>query len=234
MEQKEEESEGKEDREGEKDNHPEYFLEHAMKRVSTNEMENPTEILLIGDDTGVGKTIWIEKETRRIQRELRHNESNDSVGVGNDNMNKDGEEVVGDENRHSFSVFCRGTCERPPLYRSNTSDVDCHDDNASSSTTSSAASTQIFTDTFCGSTGPPMHAITEALNHLIRNLTTTVAEFDKNEESNPRTGYSYGGRGDWRKWFSEALGTAEASYLASTGLVPELPDESPGVSRGVF
>jgi len=168
-----------------------FLLEQAVKRVSCPEMENPVEMFMVSGDSGVGKTHWIESETHRILLKMREDE--------------DGEEVEdSDDDRCNFlPVICRGTCEIPPRFNNDKSDKD---ESESSSTSNSPM--ESFYKNGCGISRPPMHAITEALNDLIRSLTTNNGGSDQKEV--------------WKERIEDALGITEASHLASTGLLPEL------------
>jgi len=188
------------------------LLERAVKRISHLDMENPTEMLLISGESGLGKTHWVESEINKNLLKLR----------------QDGDAQDGDESDFSdvdqctfFPVICRGACEIPPQIRSTNNDTDDRDASESSST--SNLSTESFCNNGCRLSRPPMHAIAEALNDLIRLLTTSDDNDDGRENLQTRNIRNiYGGKDVWKRRIEDALGTTEASYLASTGLIPEL------------
>jgi predicted ATPase len=188
--------------------HHKILLEQALRRVSDRGMENPSEIFLISGDSGVGKSHWIESETKRILQTIRQDES--------DNDSEETDEISEDDNSQFFPVVCRGTCEIPPRRTS------AHDDDHNKNVGDS--STEAFYKKGCGISRSPMHAITEALNNLIRSLmiSNNFQEGIGEPEAMSNTSEIFGSKEVWKKRIEEALGTTEASHLASTGLVPEL------------
>lgn len=164
-------------------------LEQAMKRVCNPGMENPAEVVLISGESGIGKSHWIESETKRILLELQQDE--------NDKDDEESDYASDDSHSNFPPVVCRGTCEIPPR-------IDRGDDDG------------------CGISRPPMHAITEALNNLIRSLTMNDTNYEGGEkdETTTNTNDDYGNM--WKNRIEDALGVTEASHLAFTGLVPEL------------
>ncbi len=174
------------------------LLEEAVKRVSSPEMENPIELFLVSGDPGVGKSHWIESETQKILLDMREDED--------DKDDEEAEEGSDDDRSNFFPVICRGTCEVPPHIQSDHGDKTDKDTSESSSTSDSEEGS--FYENGCGISRPPMHAITEALNDLIRSLTTNDDGSDGLEM--------------WKELIEDALGITEASHLASTGLLPEL------------
>jgi len=188
--------------------HHKNLLEQALRRVSDRSMENPSEIFLVSGDSGVGKSHWIESETRRILQTIRRDES--------DNDSEETDEISEDDRSQFFPVVCRGTCEIPP--RSNSAYGDDNNKNVGDS------STEALYMIGCGISRSPMHAITEALNDLIRSLmiSDNFQEGIGEPEAMSNTSEIFGSKEVWKKRIEEALGTTEASHLASTGLVPEL------------
>ena len=177
------------------------LLEQAVKRVSSPEMENPIELFLVSGDPGVGKSHWIESETQKALLDMREDED------GKDGKDDEEVEEGSDDDRYNFfPVICRGTCEVPPHIQSDHGDKT--DKDASESSSTSDSQERSFYKNGCGISRPPMHAITEALNDLIRSLTTNDDGSD--------------GLGMWKDRIEDALGITEASHLAMTGLLPEL------------
>jgi len=194
--------------EEEDENRNKISLERAVKRISNLSMENPAEVFLISGDSGIGKSHWIESETNRILLKIQHDAEADDVS----------DDDVSDDDRCPFSpVICRGTCEISP--RINRAYDKNHDKDVSESSTS----TEPYDNNGCGTSRPPMHAITEALNNLIRSLAISDNSCEGREKSKAtNTTNIYGGKVVWKTRIEEALGITEASYLASTELVPEL------------
>jgi len=172
-------------------------LERAVKRISNPCMENPAEIVFISGESGVGKSHWIESETNTILQKIQ----NDEI----DNDYREADDDSDDDHSNYFPIICKGACEVPLRIRSDDNDNDVME------------SKSLITSR------PPMHAITEALNNLIRSLTRSGMSRDGRDSSNAsNVSHFYGGKVIWKRRIGEALGITEASYLASTGLVPEL------------
>jgi predicted ATPase len=189
-------------------------LERAVKRISNLSMENPAEVFLISGDSGIGKSHWIESETNRILLKIQQDE-NDKHDAEADDVSDD--DVSDDDRCPFFPVICRGTCEIPPRINRD------YDDNYDKDVSESSTLTEPYYNNGCGISRPPMHAITEALNNLIRSLAISDDSCEGREK--PKTTNItniYGGKVVWKTRIKEALGITEASYLASTGLVPEL------------
>ena len=189
-------------------------LERAVNRVSHPDMENPSELFLISGDSGVGKTYWINSEINRMLLKMRQD------FYGKCDEEEDSGELGNDCSRKYYPATCMGKCEIPPqIFYEN---GDSNNGEVSKSTLTSNSSMESFSRG-CGMSRPPMHGITEALDNLIRSLTINDQGCEGREKSNfTKTGNIYGGKLVWKKRIEDALGITEASYLASTGLVPEL------------
>eukprot|EP00535_Pseudo-nitzschia_heimii_P011070 CAMPEP_0197200392 /NCGR_PEP_ID=MMETSP1423-20130617/34370_1 /TAXON_ID=476441 /ORGANISM="Pseudo-nitzschia heimii, Strain UNC1101" /LENGTH=1460 /DNA_ID=CAMNT_0042654271 /DNA_START=91 /DNA_END=4473 /DNA_ORIENTATION=- len=189
-------------------------LEDAVNRVSNPDMENLSELLLISGDSGVGKTYWIDSEINRILLEIRQDD------YGKRDEEEDSGKLSNDCSANYYPVTCAGKCEIPPQIPNEIGDSS--NENISKATSTLNSSMEFFSRG-CGMSRPPMHAIAEALNNLIRLLTMNNGDYEGRERSNStKIGNIYGGKLVWKKRIEDALGITEASYLASTGLVPEL------------
>ena len=196
--------------EEEDENRNKISLERAVKRISNLSMENPVEVFLISGESGIGKSHWIDSETNRIFLKIHRDVDAEADDVSDDD--------VSDDDRCPFSpVICGGTCEISPRINR------AFDENYDKDVSESSTSTEPYDNNGCGTSRPPMHAITEALNNLIRSLALSDNRCGGREKVKAtNTNNIYGGKFVWKTRIEEALGITEASYLASTGLVPEL------------